>query len=191
MTKNETPTASPSKKLTPKERLFVKEYLIDLNASAACRRAGFQTKRPNEYAATLLTKPNISAALTFELAEREKRTEITGDMVIKELALIGFQNVQQLYDDEGQFIPIHKLPEQVARTVAGVEFTEGEERLTKVKTWDKKGALEQLGRHFKLFTDVSESTNTNTVSLTDTETAAKILSLIETLTQRAAKDDKA
>jgi phage terminase small subunit len=38
-------SVAKKQKLTPKQARFVREYLVDLNASAAARRAGYSEKR--------------------------------------------------------------------------------------------------------------------------------------------------
>ena len=69
--------------LSPKEKLFVKEYLVDLNASAAYRRAGYVGKNANVNSSQILAKPSIQAAIQEEMATRSRRTEITVDAVLK------------------------------------------------------------------------------------------------------------
>lgn len=50
-------------KLTPKQRLFVQEYLVDLNATAAARRSGYSKKTAKSQGQRLLTKVDIKAAI--------------------------------------------------------------------------------------------------------------------------------
>jgi phage terminase small subunit len=69
--------------LTPKQALFVREYLIDLNATAAARRAGYKGTRFECSAKWLLSRPHITAAIDAALAERAERTQITADMVLE------------------------------------------------------------------------------------------------------------
>ena len=77
-------------KLTAKQQRFCDEYLIDLNATQAAIRAGYSKKTANEQGARLLVNVSIQKKI-FELQkEREKRTEITQDSVLRELALIAF-----------------------------------------------------------------------------------------------------
>ena len=94
--------------------------------------------------------------------KRSARLEITQDMVLRELAKLGFSNMQNLYDEEGNAIPVHKLPVDVAATLQEVtqDSIGGEESIVikrKYKTSDKKSSLELIGRHLKMFTDKVES----------------------------------
>ena len=68
--------------LTSKQKAFVQEYLIDLNATQAARRAGY--KNP-EIGRQLITNHNVSSAIQAALKAREKRTEVTQDYVIAKL----------------------------------------------------------------------------------------------------------
>ena len=71
--------------LTPKQERFVAEYLVDLNATAAARRAGY--KDPN-IGRQLITKNNVSEAIQAEKAARSQRTELTQDYVLAKLKAI-------------------------------------------------------------------------------------------------------
>ena len=78
--------------LTEKQKLFVDEYLKDLNATQAAIRAGYKEKNARAIGCENLTKPNIQEYLTEQMKKREERTEITQDMIIKELSKIAFSN---------------------------------------------------------------------------------------------------
>lgn len=64
---------------------FVTEYLIDLNRTAAYKRAGYKGEGNTAYvnASRLLRNAKVSKAITEALAARERRTEITQDAVLK------------------------------------------------------------------------------------------------------------
>ena len=78
---------------TPKQNHFVQEYLIDLNATQAAIRAGYSELTARQMGAENLSKPNIAAAICEAKKTRSKRTEITQDRVLEELARIAFANV--------------------------------------------------------------------------------------------------
>lgn len=71
--------------LTEKQKRFIDEYLIDLNATAAAARAGY--KDPNK-GRQLVTKSNVSQAIATRLKDRQQRTEITQDYVLRNLKKI-------------------------------------------------------------------------------------------------------
>lgn len=69
-------------KLNDKQRLFVEEYLKDLNATQAAIRAGYSAKRADAIGYENLRKPEIKSAIQEAMKAREKRTEITQDYVL-------------------------------------------------------------------------------------------------------------
>jgi phage terminase small subunit len=74
--------------LSPKEKLFVTEYLKDLNASQAFLRAGYKHKRIDVGSGKLMLKSSIREAIKEAQAERSKRTTITIDKVLTDIELI-------------------------------------------------------------------------------------------------------
>lgn len=77
-------------KLTAKQEIFCREYIIDLNATQAAIRAGYSKKTANRIASENLSKLDIQRKIQELQQERAERTEITQDRVLKELAGIGF-----------------------------------------------------------------------------------------------------
>ena len=69
-------------KLTAKQEMFCKEYLIDLNATQAAIRAGYSENTAKEIGCENLTKPNLSVEIQRLMALRSKKTEITADYVL-------------------------------------------------------------------------------------------------------------
>ncbi len=153
--------------LTPKQRRFVDEYLIDLNATQAAIRAKYSAKTARQIGEENLSKPDIQAAIAARMKAREARTEITQDMVLKELAKIGFSDIRKIVKwgetelrvvdgEDGDTMPYHGLAlvdssevdDDTAAAIA--EVSQGREGL-KVKLHDKKGALVEMGRHLGLF----------------------------------------
>lgn len=66
-------------RLTDKQKRFVAEYLVDLNATAAARRAGYSAKTADRIGPELLGKTCVSEAIQDAIQERQQRTEITQD----------------------------------------------------------------------------------------------------------------
>lgn len=71
--------------MTKKQKRFVEEYLIDLNATQAAIRAGYSPATAKEIGCENLTKPNISEAIAKAMAERSRRTGVNQDRVLQEL----------------------------------------------------------------------------------------------------------
>ena len=85
-------------KLTPKQERFVSEYLIDLNATQAAIRAGYSEKTAGAIGKENLQKPQIQEALTEARTKQQKRTSITADMVLNELAAVAFDDADDCKD---------------------------------------------------------------------------------------------
>lgn len=81
--------------LTPKQKRFVDEYLIDLNATQAAIRAGYSKRTAEWIGPQLLGKTHVSEAVTERMRARELRTEITQDRVLQELAKIAFSDIRR------------------------------------------------------------------------------------------------
>ena len=81
--------------LTDKQRKFVSEYLVDLNATQAAIRAGFSEKTAGSMAQKLVAKSHIQDAIHAALAQREKRTLVTVDYVVSSLREVAERCLQR------------------------------------------------------------------------------------------------
>lgn len=143
-----------AKELTPKQQMFCKEYLIDLNATQAAIRAGYSAKTAEWIGPQLLGKSHVSAEIQAQMDKRAAKIEITAEKVLQEIAKMAFANVKDLYDEHGILKPISELPRDVAAAVQSVKVNLTEScAVQEVKLWDKKGTLELLGKHLRLFSD--------------------------------------
>ena len=71
--------------LTAKQDTFCRQYLVDLNATAAARRAGYSARNADKIGSELLGKTGVAARISELRAEAAKRNEITLDDVIQML----------------------------------------------------------------------------------------------------------
>ncbi|MBG7025966.1 terminase small subunit [Pseudomonas aeruginosa] len=143
--------------LTKKQRLFVDEYLLDLNATQAAIRAGYSTRRATEIGYQLLQRSEVAQAIQAAMAERSKRTEVEADYVIRRLREIDEMDVLDILEDDGSFRSIRDWPRAWRQFLSGIEIAElfegrGDDRriagvLRKVKWPDKLRNLELLSRH--------------------------------------------
>lgn len=161
--------------MTPKQARFVAEYLIDLNATQAAIRAGYSKRTANEQGSRLLTNVSVKAAIAQAQEKRARRTEITQDRVLEELAKIGFSDVRKAVNwkanvvgmvegEDGEhrlavtnevcLIDSDKIDDETAAAVA--EISQNAQGGLKVKLHDKLGALTQIGRHLGMFKDKLE-----------------------------------
>ncbi len=155
-------------KLTAKQQCFIDEYLIDLNATQAAIRAGYSAK--TAYAKGSEMNKRFAVEIAKAQAERSKRTEITQDAVLRELAKIGFSNMLDYVSvtDGGDLVPdFSALTRDQAAAIGEVtieEYTEGRGddaqnvKRTRFKLSDKRAALVDMGRHLGMFKDKVELT---------------------------------
>ena len=139
-------------KLTPKQERFVDEYLVDLNATAAAKRAGYSEKSASRIAIELLNKTHVSAAIQERRAKLRGKLEITQEAVLQELAAIAFANGTDFVTVTGAGLLCVKPTSEVAKeklpAIAGIKYNQlGIE----IKLHDKVRALELLGKHLGVF----------------------------------------
>ena len=139
--------------LTPRQQRFVDEYLIDLDAGAAARRAGFAYSKG--YPSRLMRKPEIARAIAQAMAARAERTGITRERVLAEYARIAFVDLSHLADwdaDGAVLLDAALISEDAAAAIAMVHETPAAEDASekpaplKVSIFDKLRALEVLAR---------------------------------------------
>lgn len=156
--------------LTKKQKMFVAEYLVDLNATQAAIRAGYSEKNAGKIGPELLGKTRISEAIQEQMDARENRTLITADKVLEELAKIGFSNLAdyiQVQKDGTAYVDLSKLTREQAAAVQEItvdEYVEGSGddakaiKKVKLKLIDKIRALELIGKHLAMWVERHEHT---------------------------------
>lgn len=151
--------------LTPRQAAFVREYLVDLNATQAAIRAGYSKHTANEQGARLLANVSVRQLVQRGMDERAERVTVQADVVLREILKLATSDVRKLFDEQGRLLPPSMMPDDIAASVSSIEVVTTRipgtdpvevEHTAKIKLWDKKGSLELLGRHLKLFTDKVE-----------------------------------
>jgi phage terminase small subunit len=146
-------------KMTPKQALFIAEFLVDGNATRAAIASGFSAKSAAQAGARMLNMSHIAAAIQYRQAQRAVKLEITADRVLQELAKLAYFDPGKLYDSDGNRIPVHRLDDVTRAAVASVEdeTTDGPGWVRtvkqKIRMADKSKNLELLGKYLKLFTE--------------------------------------
>lgn len=145
-----------ARKLTDKQKKFVEEYLIDLNATQACIRAGYSVKTANEQGAQNLAKLSIQEAISRAMAERSRRTGINQDRIVQELARIAFVKITDVVDSDGE-INTNASDDDLAciesYKVEDSDSVNGSSSKREVKLASKIKALELLGKHVGMWND--------------------------------------
>src|SRR5690606_18905942 len=141
--------------LTPKRQRFVREYLIDLNATKAAERAGYSKRSAYTEGSRLLENAEIQAEVTRLRKAQLEKIEITAERVLQEIAKMAFFDPRKLFDAEGKPIPIQDLDDVTAASIAGLDVSTAklDEVVTaavlKYKLADKRANLELLGRNLR------------------------------------------
>lgn len=155
----------PAGKLNAKQERFVHEYLVDLNATQAAIRTGYSQKTARQIGARLLSHVDVQALIQSEQAKRLSKMELTGERVLAELARLAFVDIRKAFNEDGTLKKPHDIDDDTAAALAGIDTTatvvqgssEDDPPLSlvtkKVKTFDKKGALELALRHLGLLND--------------------------------------
>lgn len=142
--------------MTKKQKLFVEEYLIDFNATQAAIRAGYSVDTAYQTGAENLKKPQIKKAVEQKIAERSRRTGITQDRVVQELARIAFVKITDVVDDDGSIITDANDDDLACIESYKVEDSNtinGGSRKREVKLASKMKALELLAKHLGMLND--------------------------------------
>ena len=141
--------------MTDKQKRFCEEYMIDLNATQAAIRAGYSPKTANEQGAQNLVK--LSKYIDQLKAEQSRRTGVSADRVVRELAKIAFVNASDLIDPETASVKLDASRDDLAAVQSIKVKTFGEDGLEhEVKLADKLRALELLGKHLGAFKESSD-----------------------------------
>lgn len=143
--------------MTEKQRRFVEEYLIDLNATQAAIRAGYSVRSASKIGSELLQKTRVRARVDEAMAERSKRTGINQDRVLRELARVAFVNPPDVVDMDDATVRSGAADDDTA-AIASVKVKTATSELgasveREVRFADKLRALELLGRHFGMWLD--------------------------------------
>lgn len=144
------------KTLTPKQEMFCREYLIDLNATQAAIRAGYSEKTANVIGPENLAKPCVQEVIQELKKEREKRVEIDADWVLRRLKEIDEMDVADILNDDGELLPVKDWPKCWRQTISGLDIStttlieDVETVLKKIKWPDKLRNIELLGKHISI-----------------------------------------
>ena len=173
--------------ITEKQKRFADEWLVDLNGTRAYKTAYPSVKKDETAkaaASRLLTNVNVKAYIQERQKEREKRTEITQDSVLRELALIAFAKASDyvrvvekdaMVEVDGNMVPVldedgNQVKYRTVEPILTDELTEDQKKAIavikkgrdgfEIKPYSKIQALELLGKHLGMFTEKVEVKNT-------------------------------
>lgn len=198
-----TPTSPDASELTPLMRAFVEEYLVDLCATAAYKRAGGSAKSARSIGPALLKDPRITVLVERRAAEREKETLLRAYRVSEELAVVAFSNHEHYrIDARGRLKLTADAPRGAMRAIARVKtkrrvIPQGTdehgapkppivETETDYTLWPKTPALTDAMRKLGMFIERHEVTGANggPIEVSTHELRARITRRIDGIASR-------
>ena len=154
-----------NRKLTARQGLFCREYVIDCNAAQAAIRAGYSRRAAKEQGCRLLANARVTKEIARLQRSAAEMAGVRAVDVLLELKKIAFSDVSEYveYDASGNISlkPSAELPPDLTAAIAEVKQrydAQGNVRAMDFKLHDKLTALDKLGRHLKLYGDDSSRT---------------------------------
>lgn len=135
--------------LTPRQALFVREYLVDLNCTQAAIRSGYSPKTAGSQGFDLLKIPEIAHAVSIAKDKRADKVGISAEMALTQAARMALADPRHFVDEDGNPIPIQHLSDEAAACVQGFEIAA--DGTIKYKITDKNSALDKLFKHLGLY----------------------------------------
>ena len=155
--------------LTERQKAFVREFLVDQNASAAYIRAGYKdTPSARANAARLIAKDSIQAAIREGIAKHADAAGLTVDRIWDEWRRIALADVGDIIDFSGEhpkLRPAHEITEDARRAIASVKvkrYVEGKGddaqkiEIMEFRLWDKPAVLRDAAKARELFKEKVE-----------------------------------
>jgi phage terminase small subunit len=151
---------------TARQLAFVREYLVDYNATQAAIRAGYAPRSAAVQAFQNLRNHKIQTALRNVQDQRIERLDVDADAVLRELLQVANSDIGDVLDFSGDTLALRKpseIPPAVRRAISSVKvkkYVEGKGddaqpvEIVEFKLWDKISALEKLGKYLGLWRDV-------------------------------------
>lgn len=143
----------PNKITLKRYEAFANEYVANgLNATQAYLKIYKNSK--NEKSArvqscNLLTNHNVQEFIQKAQAEAAKKTEITRDMLLAELAAIGFADLSTMVDENGQVKPFSEMGKST-KAISEIQTDSRSiddqviEKRSRIKAHDKLKAIQML-----------------------------------------------
>jgi len=144
--------------LTPKQKLFVQEYLLDQNAAAAARRAGYSSKNSDKIGHQLLGKTRVSEEIKFAMKNRVDQIDLKSETILKAVVSIAFFDISSVItindDNQLKILSFNKMDKNSQTAIKSI--SQGKHGLN-IQFHDKLEALKLLGEHFGMWTKSKQS----------------------------------
>lgn len=159
---------------------FAQELAKGKPVTTAYELAGYKANKGNCF--RLKENESVEARVREILGAAAKRTEITQARVLEELGKIGFSDIRKLFSDTGALKRVEDLDDDAAACLSSIEVVTKRvpgggdsevEHVAKLKLWDKRAALVDIGKHLGMFKEIHEHTGKDggPIEMADTELA--------------------
>lgn len=177
--------------MTEQRQRFADKYFETLNGKDSAIYAGYSEATAKQQAWELLQEDEVQAYLQVLRAELYKRTGISHEKVLKEVARLSFSDIREYYNEDGTLKPIHELSDDAAAALASIkcdeifEMVNGKKVFTgyqkEIKPYDKLAALEKLAKHLGLYEKDNDQLRPVTINNITREEIKKIAKDLEDL----------
>ena len=146
------------RKLSNLQERFKNNILEGMNQTDAYLAAGYKCSRQaaNANAVRLIANDSIQKAIKDAREKAADKAEISQERILREEGRLSFLDPMDLVDENGNQLPLHKLPNDVRRAIVGLEIIEGPIKGVvkyKYKFSDKGKSLERISKHLGMYTE--------------------------------------
>jgi phage terminase small subunit len=149
-------------------KIFIDEYMKDYNGSRAAKAAGYSS---SSTAHELLRNNEVKAEIDRRISEMRAKDRVTVEKIEGMLRDMAEVEPLDIWDEDGNVRPLRDIPPHARRAIKSIKRVTKEHYITgqaeetvHVELWDKKGAVELLGKAKKMFTDRIEADVSQKVS---------------------------
>ncbi|TXH17841.1 MAG: terminase small subunit [Hyphomicrobiaceae bacterium] len=144
-----------AKGLNERQKLFVAEYVKDLNATQAAIRAGYSNKTAKQAGQRLLTFVDVKAEILAATKQKQEAAGVDAAWLLKRLATEAEADLADIYTESGMIKPVHEWP-LIWRQglVMGIDTLEEKDEagnviglVQKIKISDRVKRMELIGKH--------------------------------------------
>lgn len=143
--------------MTDKEAMFISEYMVDFDAKNAAIRAGYAPSTANDASKWIHPehpeKPKLRKEIDIRIAAAARRTGITRERIMAELAKVAFANISDVVDPQTGMLNAEALKEDSAAIKSYKAKTSDKGDEYSVDMGDKVRALELIGKTLGMFRD--------------------------------------
>lgn len=167
----------------PKAEALAQAFALAGNGKATAAAMGLTGPSASATVTEMVkSKPEIKKRAQEIIITKFEKANITATRVMTELARVAFGSAKDLFDEEGNLIPVHLMTDDAAATISGIDVEvqwrgkgENAEAVTvkKIKRVDKMAALNTLAKHFKIVGDEGDGVNALASALADRLNSAK------------------